>query len=531
MNPLLRLAVKALEEEAAPVAKKAAPAIIKARSGTAAATAADVLHEVSRKGKKLSYADWRAKNPDNGRILDMGRLSAVPNVPQHQIPRLVPPRGPSERIVEALGRPEVAKGINDTVERGAAAGGLEWYNTEPLRDFMGGAMPSIDVDPQYASLMDLVAATSPRSKVTDNVRTASYYNYLRSQGLPIPEKPAAGYGSIAQNLHRDNVRGLNARGGWDVFKNPKPASFSSNLQGNQEVATIDTHNFRLPGVLSEDPRFLETSIAELAKSPEIAADTLRRHFPRLPDDVIAAAVRPKGKEASIIYRPQEWLDKGYITPGEAAKDPAVWASKPRPNEYGYYEKWQQDQAKKMGISPAQYQASMWLGGGEDTGLGSAPEPFLATLEARARYTADRLGLPPEKILEQMVRGDIPLMAEGGRVEAPDYDMAGAKAAGVKPDARGHMPDTYKLPNHMTFSEDSVHSTPEHTGGKWLQSPDGKWQFWPSQYNMSRHPMPEMQDYFNRVEPDSFAVYPSGYKMPGYARGGAVKPRLACKCGG
>lgn len=62
---------------------------------------------------------------------------------------------------------------------------------------------------------------------------------------------------------------------------------------------------------------------------------------------------------------------------------------------------------------------MWLGAGDTTGLGSAPEPFLHTFEARVRYTADRMGLDPETVLEQVVAGKIPLLAEGGRVSAAE----------------------------------------------------------------------------------------------------------------
>ena len=408
--------------------KPAAPAIIRNRSGTPGATAEDVLREAEKPSKgSPSYADWRAKNPDTGKLFDMSNLSAVPNVPQFQIPRINPARGPSPRIIDALSRPEVEQGINETVQRGIEGGGREWYNTDPLLQRMQGVMPSGNVNAAYARLMDIMAATSPRSRVPDNVRTGAYYNYLQANGIPIPQKPSGGYGSIAQKLHRDNVLGLQQRGGWDVFKNPKPASFSSNLQGNQQVATIDTHNFRLPGILSGDPRFLETSISELAKSPESAFATLRRLYPNLPEDVAqnAISIKPgkinkKGEvgpdEISVTYRPQEWVAQGYIPMEDALKDPALWAAKPRDNEYQYYEQWQQDQAKKMGVSPAQYQASMWLGGGETTGLGSAAEPFLGTVEARIRYTADRLGMDPEKVLEMMLKGEIPLLAEGGAVD-------------------------------------------------------------------------------------------------------------------
>lgn len=399
-------------------ARPTAPAVISARSGSPAAAAQDVLREAQKPSKgALSYADWRAQNPETGVLFDTSNLSAVPDVPQVQMERVVPSRGAPPRIVEALADPEVERGINETVMRGIEGGGKEWYNTEPMRQRMLGLVP--DADASYAQLMDIMAATSPRARVPDNIRTGSYYNYLRSQGQPIPDRPAPGYGSIAQTLHRENVRGLEERGGWDIFKNPKPASFSTNLQGNQRNVTIDTHNFRLPGILARDPRFLETSIAELAKTPESALETLRRQYPNLPEEVVAASVNEKPGKVSITYRPQEWVNKGYISMDEAVNDPALWASKPRDNEYGFYEAWQQDQAEKLGVSPAQYQAAMWLGGGETTGLASASEPFVGTFEARVRYTADRLGMNPDQVLEMMLKGEMPLLAEGGAVDHED----------------------------------------------------------------------------------------------------------------
>lgn len=378
------LMARGLPPEALAV-KPQAPAIISGRSGSAKATAQDVLAAAAKKKGRPSFVDWRAANPESGTLLDTSNLSAVPNVPQTQMPRFEPPKGPSARITDALSNPDVVQGINDTVERGIQGGGLQWYNTDPLRERMGYVMPSIDVDPAYARMMDITAATSPRARVPDNVRTASYYNYLLQQGLPIPDKPAPGYGSIAQKLHTQNVQDVAERGGWDVFKNPKPASFSTNLQGNQRNVTIDTHNFRLPGILAQDPRFLATSIV-----PEKGAEPIR---------------------------PQEMLKSGEATLQDLVARPAMWSAKPNPNEYGYYERWQQDQAAKRGISPAQYQASMWLGGGEDTGLGSAAEPFLHTVEARVKYTADALGMDPDKLLEMYLRGDTPLLAKGGRVNS------------------------------------------------------------------------------------------------------------------
>src|SRR4029077_12571325 len=51
----------------------------------------------------------------------------------------------------------------------------------------------------------------------------------------------------------------------------------------------------------------------------------------------------------------------------------------------------------------------------------------------------------------------------------DYDLRGAYKAGVTPDpATGHWPDTYKKPNHPTFSNQSQYATGENAAqaGSW-----------------------------------------------------------------
>jgi cell wall-associated NlpC family hydrolase len=50
----------------------------------------------------------------------------------------------------------------------------------------------------------------------------------------------------------------------------------------------------------------------------------------------------------------------------------------------------------------------------------------------------------------------------------DYDLRGAFAAGLKPDAAsGHWPDTYKKPNHPTFSDQSRYAKDyPHQAGRW-----------------------------------------------------------------
>ena len=413
-------------------AKPTAPAYLKSGSGTNRDLAADVFAATSSKEKGApSFADWRTANEGNlGTMFDYGSLGQVPNVPQFQLPRYQAPRGPSARIVDALNNSEVAQGINETVERGAELGGKEWYNTDPLFRRLVSSVGASNAPSEYARLMDIVAATSPRAKVQDNIRMASYYNYLLKNGIPVPDKPAPGYGSVAQESHVKHARNIGQQGGWNVFENPKPASFSSNLQGNQQVSTIDTHNFRLPGIISQDPRFLATSFDELIKPQlndrdKIIGDLLAQYPNMQGADLDAFTSKLGGAKPKVTYRPQDWLKSGSISMEEAVDRPNFWASQPNENEYGYYEGWQQDQAKKMGMSPAQYQASMWVGGGEDTGLGSVAEPFLKTFEARIKYTADRLGVSPDVVMEKMLKGETPLLARGGSV---DVEKLAAKYA-------------------------------------------------------------------------------------------------------
>lgn len=47
----------------------------------------------------------------------------------------------------------------------------------------------------------------------------------------------------------------------------------------------------------------------------------------------------------------------------------------------------------------------------------------------------------------------------------DYDLRGAFKAGLKPGKNGHWPDTFKKPNHPTFSIESIYA-PYGKPGRW-----------------------------------------------------------------
>lgn len=86
----------------------------------------------------------------------------------------------------------------------------------------------------------------------------------------------------------------------------------------------------------------------------------------------------------------------------------------------------------------------------------------------------------------------------------DYDMQGYYKAnpGVEPNTPGtHYPDTYKKPNHPTFSDQSqYHGTDGLQGGTWGNE-DGKDTFTPGPTNLQNHGMEKLQEYFKRTEPD------------------------------
>lgn len=82
----------------------------------------------------------------------------------------------------------------------------------------------------------------------------------------------------------------------------------------------------------------------------------------------------------------------------------------------------------------------------------------------------------------------------------DYDLRGAFKAGVTPDGRGHLPDTFKKPNHPTMSDESIHAD-ENNAGHW----DGN-TYTPSK-NVSEDQvaLEKLIHYFSENEPDAKLV--------------------------
>ena len=332
-------------------------------------------------------------------LFDYSNIHSVPDVKQFDLPRYEPPRGVSERVENLVKNKRVQNQMLDMIERGKGMNAETFYYNEPLRQAFIDELGKKKGQQGFERYMDYVAASSPRSDVEANARNASYYYALEKQGLPVPAQGGTNpqpYGHMAQNLHRLNAEKIRSGDYFDPFVNPKPLSFSQNLQGNFAPVTVDAHAFKLPAMLAKDPDFLATSI-KLEKG-----------------------------EPSIY--PSRMLASGDITMADAVKRPVYWSSKPNANEYGAMEQYYKRLAAETGMSPAQVQAAAWAGGGKLTGLESvAGDPFMRAVENRANKTAAARGISPAEALSQMMRGKAPLLGLGGAAALAPGVMGGIAA--------------------------------------------------------------------------------------------------------
>lgn len=93
-------------------------------------------------------------------------------------------------------------------------------------------------------------------------------------------------------------------------------------------------------------------------------------------------------------------------------------------------------------------------------------------------------------------------AEGRERDVFNYDLRGAwkelKSGTMSEDARGHLGDKYKKPNHPTFSNQSIYSTKENQGGHWSVE-NGQDVFVPGR-ELSAAEANYLQQYFAEREP-------------------------------
>lgn len=248
------------------------------------------------------------------------------------------------------------------------------------------------------------AATSPRTKVEDNIRSAS--SVMAKQAAGIPHRQIVGGGTIDPKtgqrgisekgypmmtgkggIHGNLIDNVIEYGSIDRATNTKPATFGANMVGNRSGVTVDTHALRGALIAMND--------ASVGSVPE-------------------GFILPKFRE---VYR----KDPSTLTPNMI--DDTVGTQVididgrkvDAQTEYPIFADIYHDVAKNLGVEPAEAQALGWFGLGDETNLGSAKQTVSDILDERINVTAQEMGLTPQEVAKLFFKRKIPLLSVGGGV--------------------------------------------------------------------------------------------------------------------
>jgi hypothetical protein len=120
------------------------------------------------------------------------------------------------------------------------------------------------------------------------------------------------------------------------------------------------------------------------------------------------------KGDTVTFRPQELYEGGKLKMRDALGIPYFWAAKPNPNEYAAAEGLYRNVGKDFKLPTADTQGAAWAGGGELTGLGTAPtHTFPQLMNERILYTARMRNEDPQKTLSDFIRKKAPLLVLPG----------------------------------------------------------------------------------------------------------------------
>lgn len=137
---------------------------------------------------------------------------------------------------------------------------------------------------------------------------------------------------------------------------------------------------------------------------------------------------------------------------------------------------------------------------------SEPRGLMGASARRARDEAANYNTP---LSPQQEAAFLLWVQQTGRTaDLADYDLRGAWKADAKTAGNGHLPDTWKKPNHPTFSAESIYSSPYTPGGAWSQLPGGRWRFTAGPQNLRTRSADDLKAYFDRVEPGNELVLPA-----------------------
>ena len=366
-------------------------------------------------------------------------------------PRYTPKNTPNRmaRLEARVADPsDPIRGMFDNyIDRGRKLGGEDWYNTEELRDWFVGELGEQAGDQQWREYMELIGTTSTGAKVPQNIRFASFYRALAPKdrsavaqlvkdkgvtpakaaaelGIVVPDMPDNfGYGHIKQRNQAGNVVNQTA-GRWardipdDVTgaartkmlqANPKVKGFGNDLLGDDTNIAADMHFMRMLAMSDGGGDFLSAQAKLSGPNYERAAKAIG---PRKIKQYATTRV-VNGKPVTEVNL-KKAFQEGAIKDTSAFSDvPTAWADTPAATEYAAYENMANRVASEYGMTPAQFQASLWMGAGDMTGLadesqGTFMELFRRSLDKRA----GERGISRRKMAEEFIN-DKAVLGLGG----------------------------------------------------------------------------------------------------------------------
>lgn len=338
-----------------------------ARRWDLAGKAAKKMDTPAAAKKRREYAKGVLSNPieyqeppSNSWLVDRSSIQDAmeghPGVEQVAIERAQPgPRMAQGTVNRPWASKENVDLIRQQVERGRGASGESWYqSTYPLRQEMESRGGNFD-DFAWAN-----AITSPQSSVPVNLPTATAVMTLQRRGEPMNM-------ASVNRLHQEMEDKYGPQKKW----------------------------FLSQGRLDQYQDYLENGAPSGASSAEKITsygEGLRGNLQNIPMDTHELAGTSFG---SSIY--PYWKGEGSVPTGL----------------YGPYEDQYRSLLLDMDLQPSSGQASRWVGGGELTGLRTAPGTFLDIGEQVARYTARERGDPTKQgaydALIKGMMGEEPLM--------------------------------------------------------------------------------------------------------------------------
>jgi hypothetical protein len=291
--------------------------------------------------------------PHKSEIFDLS--APFPDYPQFAIPHVLhkseKARKAAEDKWELVSRPDNVKRMIRLFDKGAKEGGLSWYNTEPIRlKFIDEFGPEMGNN-LFAKFMQLVASSSPKTSVTEDIRIAmTVYGRMMRASEKGHSVNLSGIPGLMERTHGPAIKdvlaatdmspaqGLTAA--TEYGARPKVVRFGENLRGNLEPIAVDTHNLK------------------------------------------------------ALLEGQD-LPTGF-----------------KPPFYRYAELPQQKMAQQVDVPPAQFQSSVWVGAEDLTGVRD-PRPFIQVLEDRIKMNAELSGIKPEKWFKKWMRGEVPVVYSMG----------------------------------------------------------------------------------------------------------------------